>query len=119
MKTFILSVMLVLLGCAVFARENADADCSQREHTQWIASVLSRTNAVKAGMTRKDLLKVYTEEGGISTRKQRTYGLKGCPYIHVDVHFAPAGDERSILVENLNDKILDISKPYLDYSHAD
>lgn len=118
-KTFILPVMLLVLCCAAFAGECADADCSQKEHTQWVASVLRETYALKAGMTRKDLLSVYTEEGGIPTRTQQTYGLKGCPYIHVDVLFAPVGDARNLLVKNLNDKILNISKPYLDYAPTD
>lgn len=119
MKTFILLVMLVALCCAVFAREHAEAGCSQEERTQWVDSVVREAYAVKVGMTRKDLLKVYTEEGGMSNRKQRTYVLQECPYIHVDVLFAPVGNERNVLVETLNDKIINISRPYLDYVHTD
>jgi hypothetical protein len=38
--------------------------------------------------------------------------LKRCSYIHVDVEFSPAANEQE-------DKILKISKPYLDYLHID
>ncbi len=89
------------------------------EHTQWVGSVLRWTEDIKPGMTREDLLKVYTEEGGVSNRTERTYGLKGVPYIKVDVEFLPVGNEKDGLTESPHDKILKISKPYLDYAVMD
>src|SRR5208282_2435447 len=59
-----------------------------REHTQWIDNVLRWTLTIKPEMTRKELLEVFTEEGGISARTQRTYVLRRCPYIKVDVEFS-------------------------------
>lgn len=67
-------------------------------------------------MRREDLLRVFTTEGGLSTRTQQTYVLKGCPYIHVDVEFSPV---RGLLASQRNDKIAKISKPYLDAVHID
>lgn len=89
------------------------------EHTQWVASVLRWTYDIKPGMTRKDLLRVYTVEGGLSTLTHRTYVLKGCPGIKVDVEFVPVGNVQDGLIESPNDQILKTSKPYLDYSHMD
>jgi hypothetical protein len=89
-----------------------------REHTQWIESVLGWTNRVREGMTRKDVEKVFTTEGGISTRAQQTYVLKGCPYIKVEVEFS-FPDEGHSLDRNPGDKIIKISKPYLEYSIMD
>jgi hypothetical protein len=88
-------------------------------HTQWVANVLRWTYDIKPGMTRSDLLKVYTEEGGLSTRAQRTYVLKGCPYVKVDVKFLPVGNAQGGLTQDPSDKIQEISKPYLDYSIMD
>jgi hypothetical protein len=88
-------------------------------HTQWVASVLRWTYDIKPGMTRKNLLRVYTVDGGLSTRTQRTYVLKGCPYIKVDVKFLPVGNVQDGLTQDPNDKIQEISKPYLDYSIMD
>jgi hypothetical protein len=59
------------------------------------------------------------EEGGLSTRKQRTYVLKQCPYIKVDVEFSPVANEKDLLEEMLEDKITKISRPYLQYSITD
>ena len=89
------------------------------EHSQWVASVLRWTHDIKPGMTRKDLLRVYAVEGGLSTRTHRTYVLKGCPGIKVDVEFVPFGNMQGGVMESPNDQILKISKPYLDYSHVD
>jgi hypothetical protein len=89
------------------------------EHAQWVSSVLRWTYDIKPGMTRKDLLRVYTVEGGLSTRTHRTYVLKGCPGVKVDVEFVPVGNVQDGLIESPNDKILKLSKPYLDYGIYD
>jgi hypothetical protein len=89
------------------------------EHAQWVSSVLRWTYDIKPEMTRGDLLKVYTTEGGISTRTRRTYVLKGCPSIKVNVEFAPSGNTQDGSLEDPKDTILKISKPYLDFSLMD
>jgi hypothetical protein len=95
------------------------------EHTQWVGSVLRWTHYIKPGMTRNDLLKVYTTEGGISTSTRRTYVLKGCSYIKVDVEFKAVGrpqrdqEGRVPLVQDGRDIITHISRPYLEYSVVD
>ena len=81
-------------------------------HTQWVGNVLAWIATIKPGMTRSDLLRVFTTEGGLSTRTHRTYMLKQCPTIKVDAEFSISGNEAE-------DKITQISRPYLDYSHYD
>jgi hypothetical protein len=89
------------------------------EHSQWVGSVLRWTRAIQPGRTRRDLLKVFTMDGGIYSRSRQTFVLKGCDSIHVDVKFAFASDEQGRFTETPDDKIVTISKPYLDYFHAD
>jgi len=89
------------------------------EHTQWVSNVLGWAGEVKPGMTRRELLRVYTIEGGLSTRTNRTYVLKGCPGIKVDAEFSAVGPATERGGESLDDKIVKISKPYLDYGHYD
>jgi hypothetical protein len=75
--------------------------------------------AVKPGMTRRDLLAVFTTEGGLSTGLRRTYVSRDCPYFKVDVQFKTVGrpgrdsDGRVTLQEDARDIITQISKPYL------
>jgi hypothetical protein len=95
------------------------------EHAQWLRSVIRWTAEIRAGSTRNDLLKIYTTEGGISTPLRRTYVLKGCPYIKVDVEFKPVGrlerdgEGRATLIEDGRDMVTKISQPYLGYGVYD
>ena len=74
------------------------------EHTQWVSRVLAWADDIKSGMTRRDLLRVFVTEGGISTRMHRTYVLKQCPYIKVDVEFGPVSKEQDLSAEMPDDK---------------
>lgn len=115
----------MLLGTAIVSVAQGRMLAGQRsseidlEHTKWIDSVIRSILTIKPGATRKDLLGVFTEEGGLSTRTQRTYVYKRCPYIKVDVRFAPIGNEDDGVAKMPEDKIVAISRPYLDYAVVD
>jgi hypothetical protein len=115
MKTLILLFACGLLSAAaIVPSSKSRAD----EHTEWIAKSLKEIETVKVGTTRNDLLKVFQEEGGISTRTWRRYVYRECPYIKVDVEFEPVGEpeKRS---QSPKDKIIKISKPFLEWSIMD
>jgi len=90
-----------------------------QERFNWIAKVLRQIQKIKPGMKRQDLLKVFTTEGGISTRFQRTYVYSGCPYIKVNVRFKAATNESNGMEEDTDDIIESISQPYLQWSVMD
>jgi hypothetical protein len=89
------------------------------ERTKWIAKVLRQITKIEPGMKRQDLLKVFTTEGGLSTRFQRTYVYSECPYIKVNVRFKAANNERNAVEEQPDDIIESISQPYLAWSTMD
>ena len=100
------------------------AQSSQRtqEQTEWAANTLKEIQKIKVGMTRADLLKVFTTEGGLSTPFNRTYVYKECPYLKVDVEFEPVGRrdaEGRVTRETNEDVIKKISRPYLEWSVVD
>lgn len=84
-----------------------------QQRTLWIAKVLKQIDTIRPGMTRTDLESTFTTEGGLSTRRQRTYVYKDCPYIKVDVFFSDAGATEA------EDRIVSISRPYLAFSVMD
>jgi hypothetical protein len=84
------------------------------EHTDWIAKSLKEIETIKVGMTRADLLRVFEEEGGISSRTSQRYGYRNCPYVKVDVVFEPVDKPNDSLSPNTEDKIIKISKPFLE-----
>ena len=83
----------------------------------WTSKILEQINTIHVGMTRKDLLTVFNEDGGISTRIHETFVYKGCPNIKVDVDFSPAGGANKQY--NNEDRIVSISRPYLAYEVMD
>jgi len=85
-------------------------------HTEWISRCIKRIQAITPGATRGELLEVLTTEGGMSNRRGRRYVYKECPYIKVDVEFKPIGDGP---LEDDNDIITKISKPFLEWSIID
>jgi hypothetical protein len=88
------------------------------EQARWIRENLPELQSIKTGMTRGQLLKVFMEEGGISTRSWRRYAYRKCGYVKVDVKFAPVGDPDPYR-ENPDDRITEISKPYLEFEIRD
>jgi hypothetical protein len=88
-------------------------------HTEWVAQSLKAIETIKVGMTRRDLLKLFTLEGGVSTRASRTFVFRECPLIKLDVGFQPVGAPQDKLKEHMDDKIIRISKPYLERSVID
>lgn len=89
---------------------------SDRAHIAWVAASLKQMQTVHPGMTRAELLHVFTSEGGLSTRSARTYAFQGCPYFKVDVQFRPVDDTHT---ESPADVIMPISKPYLEWGVVD
>jgi hypothetical protein len=120
MKMFITTVAIGLVTFVfIAALLPTSGSRGTDEHTEWIAKSLKEIESVKAGMTRGDLLKVFKEEGGISTRKWQRYPYRDCPYIKVDVEFEPVGDLENKVSQSPKDKIIKISKPFLEWSIMD
>ena len=98
---------------------------SEMTNTQWVQRVLLKMSCITPGMTRADLLRIFTTEGGLSTGLQRTYVSQDCPYFKVDVTFQAVGrpesdrEGRVTLVEDGRDRIASISRPYLAFSVMD
>ncbi len=107
-----------LLTVSILPSQNSQESQIQ---TEWIVNSLKEMQTINVGMTRADLLKVFTTEGGVSTGLNRTYVSRECPYIKVDVKFEPVGrpardaEGRVTLVETNEDVIKKMSKPYLDW----
>ena len=95
------------------------------DHVSWVAEALTRINTIKPGMTREDLLKVFTTEGGLSTGLQRTFVSRDCPYFKIDVTFEAVGrpsrdaSGRVTLEEGSQDVIVQVSRPYLQFRISD
>ena len=104
------------------AADRASKEMPIEGHVAWVVKELKRMEAVKVGMTREDLLAVFTTEGGLSTGLQRTFVSRECEYFKVDVEFRAVGrpdrdqEGRVTVIEDGRDIIVKISRPYLQFS---
>jgi hypothetical protein len=126
MKSRIANLIIVAtlaLGYGAFSVEfptEANHKSAQTvQHSEWIQASLRQIETIKVGMTRGDLLKVFKEEGGLSARLRRRYVYGECPNIKVDVEFEAAGTPGDKLTEHADDRIIKISKPFLEWSITD
>ncbi|HEY3988153.1 MAG TPA: hypothetical protein VGM02_02560 [Acidobacteriaceae bacterium] len=92
--------------------------------TRSMDQVLKDVSSIQPGMTRAELLKVFTTEGGLSTRDAQQFVYRRCPYIKVIVNFRKPDDADidwgdAPEEEWKGDIIQTISKPFLEYSITD
>jgi len=121
--------LIVVLVSGVVAAPQADPPSPvagvQSDHVRWVAAAMERMRTITPGMTRAQALAVFTTEGGIATRLEQTYVFRGCPYFKVDVQFEAAdgairdAEGRLPMAEMDQDRILKISKPYLELTRID
>ncbi len=115
-KLFVLTVIVAALtiftNFQTYSSENQKCDC------QFIEESLKDLSRIKVGMTREELLTFVETEGGISVRTQNHYVYKKCVYIKVAVKFEPVGNKKDH-TESPNDKIIEISNPYLEFAIGD
>lgn len=98
------------------ARKRATPQPKQ-PHEEWLAQRIREAQAIKAGMSRAELLKVFREEGGLQLIPARRYVLRSCAYVKVDVEFEIAAGQP--LPPDAQLKIVNISKPYLEFAIVD
>ena len=117
-RTIGLCLMLVALSCL-----SRSQTCSSAEHEVWISKAVTEMTTIRVGMTRGELVKVFTRAPGFftTTRARGTYVYKGSSYIRVDVEFSPASsaDSQHNDAESPSDVITAISKPYLSVPDYD
>jgi hypothetical protein len=123
--------IVLVVGAALGTSPMAQSDRSdmsrsgRQDHVVWVGEVLKRMQSIGPGMTRSELLTVFTTEGGLSSGLARTFVSRDCPYFKVDVEFEAVGrpsrdsNGRVTLVEGDMDRIRSISTPYLQLSVTD
>jgi len=121
----LLSIVAISASSSVRLTRSARQEPCSQDHEAWVTHTLEKMETIKPGMTRGELLKVFTTEGGLSTGLHRTFVSRDCPYFKVDVEFkAVARPDRDndgsvTLVDDNRDIIVKVSKPYLQFTITD
>ncbi len=95
---------------------DARAGCTRREHVKWLRACEEDALALP-GSTRADLLRVFQEEGSISSRARRTYIHPRCQNLKVTVTFKEVG-AAGPLGESADDIVL-VAVPFIGFFTAD
>jgi hypothetical protein len=107
-----------------FAHSAMQEPCSQ-DHEAWVAHALEKMETIKPGMTRQELLKVFTTQGGFSNGLRRMFVSRDGRYFKVDVEFRPVGRSdrdsggRVTVEEDSRDVIVKISPPFVQFGVTD
>jgi hypothetical protein len=115
---FVLAAAATIVSCARIQPRPINAKRDEKL-TQQISEILKECQTIKPGMTRAELLKVFTVEGGLWTARHRTYVYRQCHYIKVDVDFDLSSPEQGALDTLPTDTIKKISQPYLQWAIID
>lgn len=84
----LLLVVFAFAWCGVAASQSpAKPLVADPALTRSMDQVLKDVSSIQSGMTRTELLRIFTTEGGLSTRDEQRYVYRRCPYIKVMVTF--------------------------------
>ena len=127
LRLAVMMALFVTLGASSLVKPIASApqDSCSEKRDEWVRDTLAKMESIRPGMTRDELMKVFRTEGGLSTGLRRTFVSRECPYFKVDVQFRAVGrpdrdsDGRVTLEEDARDIIVQVSRPYLQFTIAD
>jgi hypothetical protein len=120
------SSLLLVIGLVALATVvSALASTSQKkgcDHSKWLAESLMEIETIKVGMTRRDLMKLFGSQGGLSMRTQETFVYHKSSYIQVTVKFEAVGHPGVVAPEEADigdDRIVEISGPFIAWQVLD
>jgi hypothetical protein len=114
-----LAAAVVMLLGTVSSLSLPREDRKRAERIEWVAKCMMQMQAVKVGMTRKEVEKILTTEGGLSSPGWNHYVSRECPFFKVDVEFKYQRDKDGRGIYGQNDPITKISRPYLEMTTFD
>ncbi len=118
MKRLVTLLAATLVMCS-FSTLSLAGDSVDENLTKQISETLRECQKIKPGMTRAELLKIFTVEGGLSTASHQIFVYRACHYVKVEVDFTLSDPKQGLFERRPTDTISKISKPYLEWSIGD
>lgn len=109
------ALLVTILIFAICMGSAFRSTAKEQDHVQWLYDRIKEAKSITAGMSRADLLKVFDRESGPQVSPARTYVLKSCFLIKVDVEFDISASRPRESIPDKDLKIKTISEPYLGY----
>ncbi len=117
--------------CRVFARSSSALRLQRMSRqslrpkdpkkAEWVQACLRDFESIKAGMTREQVEKKFPMDGGLQTASPTRFVHPQCRYFKIEVGFEFQRDEAdgNRAVMGKTDKVIAVSKPYLERPFAD
>jgi hypothetical protein len=112
----LLLVTLVVISALIIAEGKGERPGADQCGTLPLA--LEKIEQIKQGDSRSKVEHDFQEDGGLNQRERTRYSFKRCRFIKIDVDFAfPKNSDLGNFAPT--DKILHVSRPYLEYPIQD
>lgn len=111
--TIIATTIMIFTSFKNRISENQKCDC------RFIEESLKDISKIRVGMKRKDLDKIFSADGGISSINPQRFVYEKCGFIKVEVKFKFIDGDNKFPKYNPEDEIIEVSKPYLEHPFYD
>lgn len=98
-----------------FASSLSSGQVREQTHNQWLFKSLQEIQKIGVGTTRKEVDKLFTLPGGVQPMNSLVLVYRKSPYIFVRINYETKRDAQGRVRWNANDRVLEISKPYLQH----
>ncbi len=119
MKEILVSIFIVSGIIFLFNFSKISNGQSQPSSCKCVSDALVDIGKIKVGMKRKDFVKMFSVDGGISRINPLRFVYKKCDSIKVEVKFKFIDKSDEFPKQNHEDEIIEISKPYLEHPFYD
>jgi len=118
----IVTVCFAVLGLSLlYAADQFPKAETNKDGTVWVQKCLADFQTIKVGMTRSQVESKFTHDGGLYTPGEARFTHPTCPYFKIDVDFDfqrnPTDQGRAI--EGKDDKVIRVTKPYIENPATD
>ena len=109
-------IAAVCVGAPVLNAAGPPDTRVQQERLEWVRKCMTDLESIKPGMTRAHLNKLLRMDGGLQDLVTVRYLHPQCPYFKINVTFTVMRNhaDQGRVVPTQDDKVVSVSKPYLE-----
>jgi hypothetical protein len=119
-KCLIFALVLSALALLSSAKQSGGQQSNPQDQAEnLIKEAISIAGNLKEGSIRSEVERDFVLDGGIQSRGASRYMFKKCRFIKIDVTFSKDENSGTWIDGSPNDKVISVSKPYLEYPVMD
>ena len=119
---FIILSILLLISCGKDIKLKENQDMFLKQQNKLIEKCIMDFEYIKIGMTRNEIEKRFLLDGGLqSIASPIRFTHPNCPYFKINIEFAftKNPDDQNRAISKKEDKVIKVSKPYIERPFTD